>query len=127
MPPKGKKLNIIDLMVIDTVRSLTKRRGLGTRALSRESGLGLNRTGIILRADGPAPTVGELDQLASALGTTASDIMRTAERKARRSTLSASAHRFEVYDGDMPLPDDLAAQGEGADVEAEQEGSQEGS
>lgn len=124
MPPKGKKLTIIDLMVIDTLRSLAKRRCLGTRALSRESGIGLNRTGIILRGDGPAPTVGELDQLAGALGTTASDIMRTAEREARRARIAALGERFEVHDGDEPLPDDIAAQGKGANVEAEQEGSQ---
>lgn len=31
---------------------------------------------------------------------------------------------WEVHDGDEALPDDIAAQGQGADIDAEQEGSQ---
>lgn len=125
MPPKEKQLTLIDLAVIDTLRSCAKQRGVGTRALSRESGIGLNRTGIILRAEGPAPTIGELDQMASALGTTASEILRMAERSARRTPFSVvSDLPGEAYGLTPPTDINRLAAQEG-DVEREQEGSQE--
>lgn len=125
MPPKGKPLTLIDLAVIDTLRSRVKQRGLGTRSLSRESGIGLNRTGIILRAEGPAPTIGELDQMASALGTTASEILRESERSARRAPFSVvQGMAGEEYGQPLPAEQDLKVAQVG-DVAAEQEGSQE--
>ncbi|BDA65104.1 hypothetical protein MANAM107_19380 [Actinomyces capricornis] len=53
--------------------------GLSQRRLSRTTGMSLNRVGIILRAEGPAPTVGELDALAGALGVQGSEVLRRAE------------------------------------------------
>lgn len=126
MPPKGKQLTLIDLAVIDALRFRARERGLGTRALSRESGIGLNRTGIILRAEGPAPTVGELDLIAGALGTTASEILLAAEKDARRRRLTpVDGIPTEEYGLTPPAPLGMAAQGEGVDMDAEQEGSQE--
>lgn len=79
MPRKPKPLEPLDLAVIAILVGCQEDAGLSQRRLARATGMSLNRVGIILRAEGPAPTVGELDALAGALGVQGSEVLRRAE------------------------------------------------
>ncbi len=75
-----KQLQPLDLAIAQVAQALVKDSGLTYRVLAERAGMGLNRIGTILRAEEPPTTIGELDRIARALGTTASAILRDAER-----------------------------------------------
>ncbi len=69
--------------MIDILAARQKAAGVSQRRLAREAGMSLNRVGIIFRAEGPAPTVGELAVIAEVLELQSSEIIREAERRLR--------------------------------------------
>lgn len=79
MAKTGKALDPLDRAILDEVERLRIAAGLSGRALAEKAGLGNNRAGIILRGEEPPATLGELDRLARALGSSASAVVRLAE------------------------------------------------
>lgn len=58
---------------------LVEQSGVSRRDLASRTGISANRLGIILRREPPPATVGEVGQIAAALGTTASAVISEAE------------------------------------------------
>lgn len=74
-----KPLEPFDYAIARVLSDLVAEAKATYRPLSAKSGIGLNRLGIILRGQEPPATIGELDRLARALGTTASKVIQAAE------------------------------------------------
>lgn len=79
---RAKKLDHIDYEVVEILAALVADRGFSYRKLRDLTGLSLNRIGIILRAETPPSTVGEISLIAEALGVRGSDVIEMAERRA---------------------------------------------
>ncbi|AYD89157.1 hypothetical protein D4740_07670 [Actinomyces sp. 2119] len=78
--------------MIDILAARQKAAGVSQRRLAREAGMSLNRVGIIFRAEGPAPTVGELAVIAEVLELQSSEIIREAERRLRSRGADPQTH-----------------------------------
>ena len=77
----------LDLAIARVLALAVAHSGKSYRDLEAQTGMSINRIGIILRGDGPAATVGEIDLIARAVGATAGEVFQAAE---------ASAHLFAV-------------------------------
>ena len=75
----AKKLLPVDDLIASDLRDRVSDAGLSYRDLSAATGMSINRIGIILRKEPPPATVGELSALASAVGSTATEIITAAE------------------------------------------------
>lgn len=74
-----KKLQPLDYAIAHTLQVLVRAAEISQRKLASASGMSLNRVGTILRAEQPPATMGELDAIARAVGTTASGVIKIAE------------------------------------------------
>ena len=79
VPRKAKPLEPLDFAVIEILGRNAQSVGMSQRGLASAADMTLNRVGILLRAAGPGPTIGEIGRLAAALGLTASAVVREAE------------------------------------------------
>ncbi|TDL43868.1 hypothetical protein [Microbacterium oleivorans] len=82
-----KQLLDVDLRISEVLAELVDAAQLSRRELSSRTGISANRLGIILRQEPPPATVGEVGQIASAVGTTASDVIARAEAMSNVTTL----------------------------------------
>jgi len=74
-----KSLLDVDLRIAEILALLVEKSGVSRRDLAARTGISANRLGIILRQEPPPATVGEVGQIATALGTTASAVISEAE------------------------------------------------
>lgn len=74
-----KLLLPVDEVIARHLREGVERAGLSYRSLASDTGMSLNRIGIILRQETPPATGGELSRIASAIGLSASEVMARAE------------------------------------------------
>lgn len=74
-----KHLEPFDRLIAEALQALVEKKGATYRPLAEKSGVGLNRLGIILRGEEPPATIGEIDRIARALGSSASAILAEAE------------------------------------------------
>lgn len=118
MARKRKDLEPIDIAAADALLSAMTVAGISQRQIARESGMSLNRVGIILRKEPPPATVGEIDAMSGPLGVTASSIVGQAERSLRAplQVVVEPAANLNQEDYEAAANTDLM------DVEAEQEG-----
>ncbi len=93
MARKKKTHYPLDLALVSVLVDLTEQSGRSRRELERLSGLSLNRIGIILRGETPAPTLGEINQLAIALNVSMEEIYRMA---AEQFALAASEDNYDA-------------------------------
>lgn len=132
---RAKRLRPIDDEIRLILLSKSQESDLNQSGIGALSSLSQNRVGIIFRGETPPATVGEVSAIATALGTTASAVVRQAE-DALEETESTSRDVVEVdplsdllpqevYGLTPPDPDDYGVYAQRGDVEAEQEASQE--
>lgn len=114
-----KKLEPADHAVADVLAEKVKESGLSYRAIREETGMSINRIGIILRKEPPPATIGEIGAIAGEIGLTASEIVGEAERRTRRSQ---RPELVVVSDEEYAA---LAALNPGYDPNMEAEGAQE--
>lgn len=76
-----KRLEPVDQAVGEILAAAVEDSGLSYRAIRAETGMSINRIGIILRQEPPPATVGEVDQIARQVETTASAVVGEAERR----------------------------------------------
>lgn len=116
VPRKAKPLEPLDFAVIEILGRNAQSVGMSQRGLASAADMTLNRVGILLRAAGPGPTIGEIGRLAAALGLTASAVVREAEEAVAGGEVAvvdpspqtlASVHRLPAAEPSIPL--DLAA------------------
>lgn len=120
MARKRKDLEPVDIAAADALLSAMKEAGISQRQVARESGMSLNRVGIILRKEPPPATIGEIDAMSGPLGVTASSIVGQAERSLRSPLKYVSETAVSLN------PDDYEpAAHTDVDVEAEQEAMEE--
>lgn len=74
-----KALLDVDRRIAELLAMLVEQSGVSRRDLASRTGISANRLGIILRQEPPPATVGEVGQIAAALGTTASAVISEAE------------------------------------------------
>ncbi|MCC4249532.1 helix-turn-helix domain-containing protein [Microbacterium testaceum] len=74
-----KVLLDVDRRIAEILASLVESAGMSRRDLAARTGISANRLGIILRQEPPPATVGEVGQIAVALGTTAGAVISEAE------------------------------------------------
>lgn len=79
-----------DEAAVDVLRDEVDRQGVSYRALAARADMSLNRVGIILRKETPPATLGEVDQIAQALGLTLSEVVARASMSQAGYTLAAS-------------------------------------
>ncbi|NYD87804.1 hypothetical protein [Cellulomonas oligotrophica] len=84
MARTGKPLRPLDRAVVEVLVDKLDSTGLSRRKLAEITGMSTNRIGIILRAEEPPPTIGELSALAGAAGVEASEVLAAAERGLER-------------------------------------------
>ena len=75
----SKHLLPVDVRIAELLNELVEQSGKSRRALASETGMSMNRLGIILRQEPPPATVGEIGLIARALDSTASAIIARAE------------------------------------------------
>ena len=68
MPSAPKALRPVDLRVAAILNDAVAASGLSHRTIAGRIGISQNRVSKILRAETPAPTIGELDAIAEAVG-----------------------------------------------------------
>lgn len=118
----------IGAKVVTILVTALEDSSMSQRGLARASGVKLTRLGDVLRR-GAAITVHELDDISRALGLVGWQVLREAETSVsgtrRHLAPVPDLPPTEVY-GTPPAydPELMAAQGEGTDIDAEQEGSQ---
>ncbi len=96
-----KPLQPLDREIVHVLNERIDAAGLTRRGIEAQSGLGVNRIGIILRGEQPPATVGEVDALARLAGLSASDVIALAEdaldaATQRAFTLAASDADIDV-------------------------------
>lgn len=74
-----KNLLDVDLRISEVLAELVDTAGISRRELASLTGISANRLGIILRQEPPPATVGEVGQIAGAVGSTASLVIARAE------------------------------------------------
>ncbi len=74
-----KHLLDVDLRISEVLAELVDAAGISRRELASLTGISANRLGIILRQEPPPATVGEVGQIATAVGSTASLVIARAE------------------------------------------------
>ncbi|WP_157486889.1 helix-turn-helix domain-containing protein [Leucobacter salsicius] len=98
-----KDLQPIDAKIAEILSELVVESGMTRRTLAGETGMSVNRLGIILRQEPPPATVGELGLLAQALGFSASDIVERAEAAVHpaQSDYDLVAHPYTDETGEL--------------------------
>ncbi len=98
----SKHLLPVDMRIAEILNELVEQSGKSRRALASETGMSMNRLGIILRQEPPPATVGEVGQIAAVLGTTATAIITQAETTnvvpLRRRDVENALHDEVGYD-----------------------------
>lgn len=74
----------MDELIAQYLREGVEQAEISYRTLAADTGMSVNRIGIILRQEPPPATIGELSRLASAIGLTASGLMTRAEEELAR-------------------------------------------
>lgn len=100
----SKHLLPVDVRIAELLNELVEQSGKSRRALASETGMSMNRLGIILRQEPPPATVGEIGLIARALDSTASAIIARAEG-ATIDTSNVVAVRFGVGGAVQDEPD----------------------
>lgn len=76
----SKEYGELDSRISDLLAQKVSEREVKYRALAAETGMSLNRVGKILRKEPPPATLGEIDTIAKALGSSAGAVVSSAER-----------------------------------------------
>jgi transcriptional regulator with XRE-family HTH domain len=69
----------VDAAIADYIRNGVESAGLTYREIAAQTGMSINRIGIILRKEPPPATVGEISCIARTFGMKASDLIAEAE------------------------------------------------
>lgn len=80
MSDTPKKYGDIDVALSMVIADLLEKSGESLRVVAARAGMSHNRLGKIKRQETPPASPGELDRIAIALGTTASEVFAAAER-----------------------------------------------
>lgn len=83
----AKNLLRMDSLIADYLRDGVRDAGKSYRDLAAETGMSINRIGIILRQEPPPVTVGELGLLAAAVGLVGSELIKRAEVASKSSNV----------------------------------------
>lgn len=75
----SKGLDEADRNVAKELQRLVQETGLSYRDIAAKTGMSINRIGKILRQEPPPATMGEIHKIASAAGSTASQVVGRAE------------------------------------------------
>jgi len=79
MARTAKPLQPLDREIARVLSDAVERSGASRRELADTTGMSMNRIGIILRAEAPPASVGEIELIAQAVGLTASEVLRRGE------------------------------------------------
>lgn len=80
----AKNLLPMDALIAGYLQEALQQSGLTYRQIAAETGMSINRIGIILRQESPPATLGEIGMLGSAVGLTASELVERAENVVRK-------------------------------------------
>lgn len=69
----------MDQLIAEYLREAIEAGSITYRELAAQTGMSLNRIGIILRQEPPPATIGELSKLAHAVGLSAAELLARAE------------------------------------------------
>lgn len=90
----------MDQLIAQYLRERIEETGIGYRALASDTGMSINRIGIILRKEPPPATIGEVGRLASALGLTASGLLMRAEQDLLRNDVARTQDDYDLVAND---------------------------
>jgi lambda repressor-like predicted transcriptional regulator len=125
MGKQSLQQNYVDEAVSAILSSSMEDRTFSLRELSRKSGVKLTRLGDVLRRGKPM-TIGELEDIAAALGLVPWKVLRQAETREEQNLTVEDHDYVSVPDSSLdPRYYDVAAYDPGIDIEAEQEGMME--
>ncbi|WP_153302223.1 hypothetical protein [Microbacterium foliorum] len=80
----AKNLLPMDALIAGYLLEAIQSSGLTYRQIASDTGMSINRIGIILRQESPPATLGEIGLLGSAVGLSASELVERAENVARQ-------------------------------------------
>ena len=83
MPHAAKPLQPLDVEVVKVLQEMIDTSGVSRAQIAIAARIGNNRSGRIFRFQSPDVTLGELDALAGALGSSGSEILSLAEARLR--------------------------------------------
>jgi hypothetical protein len=110
MPRAAKTLQPLDVEVVKVLQEMIDASGVSRAQVAIAARIGHNRSGRIFRFESPGVTLGEMDALAVALGSSGSAVLSLAE-----SRLRAKMGLDPVED--LPVPsDDMVASVEASDL-----------
>lgn len=126
MGKQSLQQNYVDEAVSAILSEVMEEKDLSLRELSRRSGVKLTRLGDVLRRGKPM-TIGELEDIATALGLVPWKVLKQAETGEEQDLATKGAQDYvSVPDHNLdPRYFDVAAYDPGTDIEAEQEGMME--
>jgi transcriptional regulator with XRE-family HTH domain len=74
----------MDALIAGYLLEAVQQSGVTYRQIASDTGMSINRIGIILRQESPPATLGEIGLIGSAVGLTASELVERAESVVRR-------------------------------------------
>ena len=111
MPHAAKTLQPLDVEVVKVLQEMIDASGVSRAQIAIAARIGHNRSGRIFRFESPGVTLGEMDALAVALGSTGSEVLSLAEARLR-----AQMGLDPVEDVPAPSPESTVASVEAADL-----------
>lgn len=85
MPHAAKPLRPLDIEAIKVLQGMIDASGMSRARIAIAAGVGHNRSGRIFRFESPGMTLGEMDALAVALGSSCGEVLSLAEARLRAS------------------------------------------
>ena len=111
MPHAAKTLQPLDVEVVKVLQEMIDASGVSRAQIAIAARIGHNRSGRIFRFESPGVTLGEMDALAVALGSTGSKVLSLAEARLR-----AQMGLDPVEEMPAPSADAVTASVEAADL-----------
>lgn len=81
MPHAAKPLRPLDVEAVKVLQKMIDTSGVSRARIAIAAGIGHNRSGRIFRFESPGMTLGELDALAVALGSSCSEVLSLVEAR----------------------------------------------
>lgn len=85
MPHTAKPLRPLDVEAVKVLQEMIDASGVSRARIAIAARVGHNRSGRIFRFESPGMTLGEMDALAAALGSSSSEVLSLAEARLRAS------------------------------------------